>query len=99
MRRELSCYLWWFEHSRPHQGLDGRTPQEVYDGVPVVESSKPKAKKIPRTELVVRFHEGRTYQYFDVPEPVYTTLIGADSIGQCFNRDVRLASYAYHRLT
>lgn len=49
--------------------------------------------------LTVRFHEGRTSQYFAVPESVYTTLIGADSIGTCFNREVRLASYAYHRLT
>ena len=49
--------------------------------------------------LTVRFHDGRTYQYFAVPKPVYKTLIGADSIGQRFNRDVRLASYAYQRLT
>lgn len=48
--------------------------------------------------LTVRFHAGRIYQYFNVPKSVYQTLIGAESIGQCFNRDVRLASYAYHRL-
>ncbi len=59
LRRELSCYLWWFEHSRPHQGLDGRTPREVYDRCPVVERTKSKAKEIPRSELIVRFHEGR----------------------------------------
>ena len=29
LSRELSNYLWWFEHARPHQGLDGRTPQET----------------------------------------------------------------------
>ncbi len=57
--RELCCYLWWFEHSRPHQGLDGRTPREVYDGRPVVEKARPKAKDVPRSELVLRFHEGR----------------------------------------
>ena len=59
MRRELSCYVWWFEHSRPHQGLAGRTPREVYDGLPVVERAKPKANDVPRTDLIVRFHEGR----------------------------------------
>ncbi len=59
MRRELSCYLCWFEHSRPHQGLDGRNPREVYDGRSVVEKARPKAKEVPRAELIVRFHEGR----------------------------------------
>ena len=59
LRRELSCYLWWFEHSRPHQGLEGRTPRGVYDGRPVVEKARWKAKEIPRSELIVRFHEGR----------------------------------------
>lgn len=33
MRRELSCYLAWFHESRSHQGLGGRTPNEVYEGV------------------------------------------------------------------
>ncbi len=59
LRRELSCYLWWFEHSRPHQGLDGQTPREVYDGLPVVEKARPEPKEIARPELIVRFHEGR----------------------------------------
>ena len=30
MRRHISSYLAWFHESRPHQGLSGRTPQEVY---------------------------------------------------------------------
>ncbi len=59
LRRDLSCYLWWIEHSRPHQGLEGRTPRGVYDGRPVVERTKSNAKEIPRSELIVRFHEGR----------------------------------------
>ncbi len=59
MQRDLSCYFDWFARQRPHQGLDGRTPQEVYDGLPVVERAKLKAKKVPRSELIVRFHEGR----------------------------------------
>ena len=59
LRREISSYLWWFEHLRPHQGLDGRVPREVYDRAPVLERTKLKAKDNPRSELIVRFHEGR----------------------------------------
>jgi len=59
LRRELSCYLWWFEHARPHQGLDGQTPKDVYAGRPVVEKAVLKAKEVPRSELIVRFHEER----------------------------------------
>ncbi len=59
MQRDLSCYFDWFARQRPHQGLDGRTPQEVYDGVPVVAREKLKAPEVPRSQLVVSFHEGR----------------------------------------
>jgi putative transposase len=33
MRRELSLYVVWFNEHRPHQALDGRTPNEVYAGL------------------------------------------------------------------
>ncbi len=59
MQREMSLYLDWFARHRPHQGHDGCVPQEVYDGEPVVAKEKREAKEIPRTELLVRFHEGR----------------------------------------
>ncbi len=59
LRREIILYLTWFAEFRPHQGLDGRTPNEVFEERPAVEQAKPKAKEIPRSELVVRFHEGR----------------------------------------
>ena len=59
MQRDLSCYFEWFTRQRPHQGLDGRTPQEVYDGVAVVARERSRAKEVPRSELVVHFHEGR----------------------------------------
>ncbi len=59
MRREVSLYLAWHAEHRPHQGLDGRTPNEVYDRLPAVERAKLKAKEVPRSELIVRFHEGR----------------------------------------
>jgi transposase InsO family protein len=32
MRRELSCYVSWFNTHRLHQSLGGRTPSEVYEG-------------------------------------------------------------------
>ncbi len=31
MRRAMATYLGWYHEFRPHQGLCGRTPQEVYD--------------------------------------------------------------------
>ncbi len=48
--------------------------------------------------LGVRLHEGRSYLYFSVPEHVYRKLLSADSIGKCFNNDIRLAGYSYWRL-
>ncbi len=59
MRREIILYLTCFAEFRPHQGLDGRTPNEVFEERPAVEQAKPKAKEILRSELVVRFYEGR----------------------------------------
>ncbi len=32
MRRELRTYMAWYNEHRPHRGLDGRTPMEVYTG-------------------------------------------------------------------
>ena len=59
MQRDLSCHFDWFARERPHQGLDGRTPQEVYDGMPVVAREKVKAPDVPRSELIVRFQDER----------------------------------------
>ena len=54
MRRELLCYARWFEESRPHQSLDGRTPREVYDD----EISEPPTLSLDHPiELVVRYHD------------------------------------------
>jgi len=33
MRRHVALYLAWHHEFRPHQGLGGRTPKEVYDGL------------------------------------------------------------------
>jgi transposase InsO family protein len=34
MRHEIACYATWFNEHRPHSGLGGRTPLEVYRGLP-----------------------------------------------------------------
>ena len=31
-RRELRYFVEWFNTRRPHAGLDGRTPEEIYEG-------------------------------------------------------------------
>ncbi len=33
MRREVACYATWYNQYRPHTGLEGRTPMEVYRGL------------------------------------------------------------------
>ena len=59
MRREVATYLGWYEKHRPHQGLDGLTPKEVYEGKSSDTSGEATTDwKRPLT-LVVRFHEGR----------------------------------------
>lgn len=39
--------------------------------------------------LELMFVDGRVYQYFDVPEHVYTGLIAAASAGQFFHSEIR----------
>ena len=34
MKRELALYAVWYNEYRPHTYIQGRTPQEVYDGIP-----------------------------------------------------------------
>ena len=57
MRREIATYLQWYEEYRPHQGLDGRTPREAYEGRTVTDDVGVDLSQ-PAT-LVVRFHKGR----------------------------------------
>jgi hypothetical protein len=62
MRRELASYASWFAEYRPHQGLDGRTPHEVYNGTlpsEVASQGDQTPQTIPRRNLVVRFHDDR----------------------------------------
>jgi len=45
--QELTCFANWYNHSRPHSSLDGKTPQEVYhDLLPACERPryKPRAR-------------------------------------------------------
>ena len=70
MRIEIALYVLWYNESRPHQGLDGKTPSEVYDGARRnAESLEPrprwpvgdKAIRVKRIQLAVKFLEGRKH--------------------------------------
>jgi hypothetical protein len=76
LRAELSLYGQWYGAYRPHQGLDGRTPNEVYEAGKVEpfrlraandcnERDPPKADlaraELPRLELRVCYLEGRRH--------------------------------------
>lgn len=47
--------------------------------------------------LEIRFHNGRLYQYFDVPDNVHQELVDADSVGRFFNSNIR-GVYRYARI-
>ena len=47
--------------------------------------------------LEVAFTSGSLYQYFDVPQAIYTELLGAESIGKYLNQYIK-NSYRYTRL-
>lgn len=47
--------------------------------------------------LEIEFIKGGVYQYFDVDESVYTGLIGADSKGTYFQKNIR-RSFRYRRI-
>ena len=40
LRVEVSLYCVWYNRHRPHQGLDGRTPDEVYFGRPAANEKR-----------------------------------------------------------
>jgi hypothetical protein len=39
--------------------------------------------------LQVQFHSGRTYRYMSVPQSEYENLLGARSVGQYFNENIK----------
>lgn len=47
--------------------------------------------------LQVEFNNGGTYQYFDVPQAIFEGLLGASSVGQYLNQNVK-GSYRYSRV-
>ncbi|MEZ8411437.1 KTSC domain-containing protein [Vibrio splendidus] len=47
--------------------------------------------------LQIQFLNGSTYQYFDVPEHIYTGLIEADSAGKFLAENVK-GTYRYSRV-
>jgi hypothetical protein len=47
--------------------------------------------------LEVRFHNGREYHYYDVPQAMYEALLAASSKGAFFNQSIR-GSYRYARM-
>lgn len=47
MRRHVGLFLSWFHQHRPHQGLGGRTPNEVYNGKKPA-NTNPRFKPRPR---------------------------------------------------
>jgi hypothetical protein len=51
----------------------------------------------PHRILEVLFHNGSTYQYFDVPPHIYNELMQAGSIGQYLNGNIK-GSYRYARV-
>jgi hypothetical protein len=47
--------------------------------------------------LQVEFNNGSTYQYFDVPQAIFDSLLGASSVGQYLNQNVK-GTYRYSRV-
>ena len=47
--------------------------------------------------LQVEFKNGATYQYFDVPKAIFDGLVGAASVGQFLNQQVK-GIYRYSRV-
>jgi len=49
--------------------------------------------------LVVQFKNDSFYLYKQVPESVFDTIIGADSVGSTFNKLIVKGSYDYYNIT
>lgn len=66
MRRELGYFLAWYNAHRPHTWLDGRTPNDVYNGNQPADDSRPPPQRAarsccPHVALDVTFHAGRRH--------------------------------------
>jgi hypothetical protein len=48
--------------------------------------------------LVVRFKDGGTYEYSDVPKTRYVELMTASSLGSYFDRFIRKGGYRWRKI-
>jgi predicted DNA-binding antitoxin AbrB/MazE fold protein len=65
--------------------------------VPVESSLVAKVGYVPEYKVLeIEFEDGRSYQYFGVPERIYKGLLAAESRGRYFNDRIRDA-YIYGR--
>ena len=51
-----------------------------------------------RAQLHVRFKNGSEYRYFDVPQEQFDGLVGASSVGQYLNQQIK-PSYTVERVS
>jgi hypothetical protein len=51
-----------------------------------------------RQTLLIRFDDGTSYEYFEVPKSIYTKLVNSDSPGR-FSRRHIYHSYVYRKVT
>jgi len=48
--------------------------------------------------LEIEFNHGGVYQYYDVPESIYSDLMDASSHGQYFDRNIKKAGYEFKKM-
>lgn len=66
--------------------------------IPVSSSNIASVGYEPTTStLQIEFHNGSTYEYYDVPEGTYADLIGASSIGSFFHANIR-NTYSFQQI-
>ncbi len=66
--------------------------------VPVVSSNIVEVGYDAGTQTMeILFNDGAVYQYFDVPQHVYESMVSADSVGKVFHATVK-GAYRYARL-
>lgn len=63
-----------------------------------ISSSNLKSVGYDSGTLEVEFNYGGIYQYFDVPEHIYTGLFSAPSAGKFFDVNVKKAGYGYEKI-
>ncbi len=61
MRTEIYLYAVWYNMCRPHQGLNGLTPNQRYRGISRAPPLNLKEQKDMKLELHVSYLEGRQH--------------------------------------